>query len=152
HASLALLPADEGQVEYLYQRLLQADPSQLPVLRDALFPQRDTLQERLWGGLEDRTNDPDRRFRAVCTLASYDVTEEEANQKRWEGVAPFVADRLLALVQQNPSSYTPLLHTLEPARARLIAPLSEVFRNGTRPEADHSWAANFLAEYAADRP
>ena len=36
HASLALLPVDTTQVDYLFKRLLSATPSELPVLRDAL--------------------------------------------------------------------------------------------------------------------
>ena len=38
HASLALLPVDQEQVEFLYSRLLVAGPTELPVLRDALRP------------------------------------------------------------------------------------------------------------------
>jgi len=35
HASLALLPVDAAQVEYLYTRLLKSTPGELAVLRDA---------------------------------------------------------------------------------------------------------------------
>jgi hypothetical protein len=49
HASLAVLPSDEGQAEYLYQRLLKAAPAQLLVIRDGLLPQREALRDRLWG-------------------------------------------------------------------------------------------------------
>src|SRR5271157_161926 len=38
HASLALLPVDASQVDYLFNRLLSATPGELPVLRDALNP------------------------------------------------------------------------------------------------------------------
>jgi formylglycine-generating enzyme required for sulfatase activity len=152
HASLALLPVDEGQVEYLYGRLLQAGPTELPVIRDALGGHRDALVGRLWAVLEDAQANRDKRFRAACALAAYDVTEDEANRKRWEAVSPFVADQLLAAVQQNPSHYDPLLKTLGPVRDRLTGPLSEVFRNRERPDADRSWAANILAEYAANQP
>ena len=40
HASLALLPVDASQVDYLFNRLLKATPSELPVLRDALKTHR----------------------------------------------------------------------------------------------------------------
>src|SRR5262249_25176248 len=36
HASLALLPVDDGQVAYLFDRLLAAAPHEVPVVRDAL--------------------------------------------------------------------------------------------------------------------
>jgi serine/threonine protein kinase len=47
HASLALLPVDGGQVEYLYGRLLDADPQDVAVIRDALRPHKEALVERL---------------------------------------------------------------------------------------------------------
>ena len=62
--SLALLPVDPGQVDYLYQRLLVAQPDELPVLRKARVPQRFTLSPKLWSVLgmgkagDDRTPRP----------------------------------------------------------------------------------------------
>ena len=38
HASLALLPVDRSQLPFLEEKLLDASPSELPVLRDALSP------------------------------------------------------------------------------------------------------------------
>src|SRR5262249_10365123 len=82
HASLGLLPVDPGQVEYLYGRLLQADPQEVAVLRDALRPHKEALIERLWAVLQDRENDPDQRFRAACALAAY-----APDDPRWEQVS-----------------------------------------------------------------
>jgi formylglycine-generating enzyme required for sulfatase activity len=148
HASLALLPVDEGRVEYLYQRLLDGGPVELPVIRDALLGHRDALAGRLWAVLEDGQADPGQRFRAACALAAYDA----ADTNRWQGVSAFVADRLLAAVQRNPGHYNRLLKTLEPVSDRLLDPLAVVFRGGDRPEADRTWATSVLAEYAAGRP
>ena len=36
HLSLALLPVDQGQQDYLVERLLNAEPQEVPVIRDAL--------------------------------------------------------------------------------------------------------------------
>ena len=44
YASLALLPVDFSQVDYLFSRLLAAKPSEVPVLRDALKAHRTTLR------------------------------------------------------------------------------------------------------------
>ena len=48
HASLALLPTDPGQVDYLYGRLLDAAPNEVPVIRDFLAPHKDELLDTLW--------------------------------------------------------------------------------------------------------
>src|SRR5262249_3010379 len=49
HPRLALLPVDSGQVDYLYERLLSATPSELPVIRDQLAPAgpREAVEGRL---------------------------------------------------------------------------------------------------------
>jgi formylglycine-generating enzyme required for sulfatase activity len=146
HMSLALLPVDDGQVEYLYKRLLNAGPAELPVIRDALKSHRGPVAVRLWGVLEDAQADPEQRFRAACALASYDNESAE----RWAGVSTFVADGLLAIVQQNPSHFMLLMETLRPIRDTLISPLSSTYRSRERGEAERSWATNILAEYVAD--
>ncbi len=48
HASLALLPVDAAQVDFLFDRLVTASTSELPVLCDALKPHRSALTPRLW--------------------------------------------------------------------------------------------------------
>ena len=59
HASLALLPVDASQVDYLFARLLRATASELPVVRDALKAHRSTLTPKLWTELENaRPGDP----------------------------------------------------------------------------------------------
>jgi hypothetical protein len=78
HASLALVPVDGGQVEYLYRRLLGAGPAELAVIREALHGHASALSERLWGVLGDAQDDPERRFRAACALAGFDGTEGDA--------------------------------------------------------------------------
>jgi hypothetical protein len=49
HAALALLPDDPGQVDYLRQRLLARETraAELLVLRDALLPHKDNLNDNL---------------------------------------------------------------------------------------------------------
>ncbi|MGC1722626.1 MAG: hypothetical protein WA746_26900 [Isosphaeraceae bacterium] len=71
HVSLALLPVDEGQIDYLYLRLLEAAPTELPVLRDALQPFREPLIGRLWNVLE-QSDDKSQYLQAASALALYD--------------------------------------------------------------------------------
>src|SRR5262249_4562564 len=86
HASLALLPSDPGQVDYLHRRLLDAGPDEVVAIRDLLTPHKDTLVEPLWAVLEDRAIDPGRRLRAACALAAYALDDG-----RWEKVRGDVA-------------------------------------------------------------
>src|SRR5262249_45007115 len=59
HASLALLPIDATQVDYLFGRLSRAAPGEFPILRDALGPHRSTLSPKLWNMLESaKPGDP----------------------------------------------------------------------------------------------
>ncbi len=94
HASLALLPVDSGQVEYLYGRLLQGQPQEVIVIREALSNHRQDLTERLWKLLENPQNDQDQRFRAACALAAF-----APDDPRWETVGGTEA---ATLVVQKP--------------------------------------------------
>ena len=60
HASLALLPVDPSQVDYIYSRLLNATPGELPILREALGPHQSqlvSLQKRRFTQLTARVGD-----------------------------------------------------------------------------------------------
>jgi serine/threonine protein kinase/formylglycine-generating enzyme required for sulfatase activity len=151
NASLALLPVDPGQVTYLYGRMLEAGPTELPVIRHALLPYRDGLVEPLWKVLGGVQEGAERRFRAACVLATHDPGGEPKDE-RWQNVSRIVAGQLLAAVQKNPSDYAALLDQLRPVRARLLPPLTEAYRNKEHAESERSFAAAILADYAADQP
>jgi formylglycine-generating enzyme required for sulfatase activity len=152
HASLALVPVDGGQVEYLYRRLLEAGLTELAVIREALRDYAPALSERLWGVLDDSQKDSEQRFRAACALAGFDVALDQPHQERWQQASPFVTGQLLLAVQHNPSHYLPLLEMLRPVRKTLLGPLAEVFRRRQRPDSERLFAANILADYAALEP
>jgi serine/threonine protein kinase/formylglycine-generating enzyme required for sulfatase activity len=152
HASLALLPVDDSQFEYLYPRLLDAEPEELRVLRDQLAGHRDKLVKRSWAVAGDPKEDRDRRFRAACALAGYDAPAAGAPDERWRAVAPLVAESLLAAVQRNPSHYPVLLKTLRPLKESLVPPLAALFRGAKPGESTRDLATNLLVEYAADAP
>jgi hypothetical protein len=73
HASFALLPGDATQVEFLYQRLLDAQPHRVPVIRDALAPHKEELADKLRAVVEqpEKGKEP-QRLRAAAALAMYD--------------------------------------------------------------------------------
>jgi serine/threonine protein kinase/formylglycine-generating enzyme required for sulfatase activity len=153
HASLALLPVDATQVDYLFGRLLNAEPHEVPVIRKALLDHKDALRDRLWSVLESsEKNQEKQRLQAASALAEYDVPDNAEVAQRWQRASKMIVDELLAAVQKNPSHFDTLLKQLHPVRASLMPPLIDVYRNKQRPDAERSFATNILADYAANNP
>jgi serine/threonine protein kinase/formylglycine-generating enzyme required for sulfatase activity len=144
HASLALLPIDPGQREYLAQRLLDAEVHEVPVLRDALLPYQHELREEFWSAVEQPARGRERqRLRAACALARY-----EPESPRWAKAQGAVADDLVRVPAVYLAGWTELLR---PLRGPLQAPLADIFRDRQRPETERSLATDILADYAADQ-
>jgi hypothetical protein len=144
HASLALLPVDTTQVDFLFNRLLSATPSELPVLRDALKPHSPTLIPKLWTTLELSKSNDASLLPTASALASYDP-----DNSKWDAAGDKVAQ---ALVSVNPVFLGMWLDALRPVRGTLTAPLAMIFRDKNRPETEHALATNILADYASDDP
>jgi serine/threonine protein kinase len=146
HASLALLPVDSRQVEYLSGRLFEAEPRELPVIRDALAPHKDKLLEKLWAAVETPDKGKERqRLRAAAALAMYDPQSD-----RWgKAGAPVVND----LVHENPIFLGQWSEAFRLVKYRLVPRLSEIFRDH-QPErsAECNLATSILSDYAADQP
>src|SRR5205823_1068430 len=95
HISLALLPADPSQVDYLVARLLDAQAQEVPVIRDALAPHQQELLDQLWSVVEQPAKSKEsQRLRAACALATYDP-----DSPRWEKTSGPVVEQLVA---ENP--------------------------------------------------
>ena len=150
--SLAMLviAEDEGQVAYLSDRLLTAEPAEFLVIRLALLPHRDELAAGIWPIAEDLAAAKDHRFRAVCALAAFDP-----ESPRWTSAAdhgymvPAAAEMLVA---ENPLVAGTWVEALRPVRQSLFAPLQAIFGDRQRGDSERLLAANILADYAADRP
>ena len=143
HASLALLPVDPSQADYLGKRLLGAAPAELPVLRAALAPHRSRLTPMLWTELEKaRPGDPS-LLASGASLALYDP-----DGPRWSELGGKVAE---ALAHVNPIFLGHWLDALRPVRGGLAGPLEKIFLRGGS-DAEHELATNILADYAADDP
>jgi formylglycine-generating enzyme required for sulfatase activity len=146
HASLALLPVDATQVDYLFGRLLDAQPNEVPVIRDALVPYKDGLLAKLWAAVQAPEKGPvSPRLRAAAALAKYDP-----NGEGWQKAGRLVVDDL---VRENPVYLGQWAEMYRPVRAALLEALGGVFRD-RRPEriGDRNLATNLLADYAADNP
>ena len=144
HASLALLPVDDTQVDYLFSRLLSATPSELPVVCDALKSHRSTLIPRLWSVLDSAKPRDANLLPAASALACYAPDDD-----RWESIGGKVAQ---ALVSVNPVFLGSWIDELRPVRGRLTAPLASIFQAKGRPETEHTLATDILADYASDEP
>jgi serine/threonine protein kinase/formylglycine-generating enzyme required for sulfatase activity len=144
HASLALLPVDDTQLPFLEKHLLEATPSELPVIRDALKPHRSTLLPKFWSVLESAQPGDVSLLPAASALADYDTTGP-----RWESVGDKVAQALVAVNSVFLGSW---LTALRPVRDKLNPPLAAIFRDKTRPDTERTLATNILTDYAKDDP
>ena len=147
HASLALLPVDSSQVEYLKNRLLLATVDEVPIIRDALFGHKAHLTEDFWQLLENPSrSDQDQILRAAGALATHDPDDE-----RWQWAGGPVLDALLSVA---PTYLSEWMQILQPIRTSLLPHLLAVYRNHDRRynETEQSLAFTLLENYAADKP
>jgi formylglycine-generating enzyme required for sulfatase activity len=145
HTSLALLPVDPGQVDYLYGRLLDATPNDVPVIRDFLAPHKDSLLDKLWAVAEaPEKGKESQRLRSAAAMSMYDPEGE-----RWDKVREAVANDLVTV----PAVYLAVwMDSLRPVRGKLLPALSKVYRDAKRRDVERSLATDILADYAADQP
>lgn len=142
HASLALLPVDSGQVEYLYERMLKAEPQELIVVREALFDHKADLTERLWIMLENPKHDQDQRFRAACALAVFATADA-----RWKKVGGDVA---AMLVVQKPFVIAQWSDALTGVGRWLIPPLADMLVDENRNLSERRLTASIYGKFTAD--
>ena len=101
---------------------LDAEPPEVPVLRDALLPFKDKITDTLWSVVERPARGKDsQRLRAACALATYDP-----QSPRWDKLGGPVVDQLVA---QNPVFLSLWLEGFRPVRLRLLPSLAAIFRN-----------------------
>ena len=141
HASLALLPVDHTQVAYLFNCLIKATSSELPVLRDALQTHRSTLTPKLWTVLESAKPGDASLLPSAGALAVYDP-----DNIKWQAEADKVAQTLVTI---NSIYLGPWLEALRPVRGKLTAPMVSIFQE-KHPDSEHTQATNILTDYASD--
>src|SRR5262249_23703185 len=121
HTSLALLPVDGSQVNYLKDRLLGAQPGEVPGIRDVLEPHKEEMVDPLGAVVEGPDKGKEsQRLRAAAALAKYDP-----QSGRWAKVQEAVANDLVTV----PAVYLAVwLESFRPMRAMLRPPLAAIFR------------------------
>ncbi len=144
HAALALLPGDNSKIAYLRKELLSVKAAQFPVVRNALEPHRQAIAGSLWDVAVKLEPNSRETFQAACALATYAPDDE-----RWPGISASVVDHLLTL---EASELVLWRTALRPARKQLLKPLSAVYGKMSAREQARTYAAETLADYAADAP
>jgi serine/threonine protein kinase len=140
HASLALAPGDPAQKDYLSQRLLDAQASEITAIRKALEPYQAQLREDLWALLVDPQADLDRRFRAACALAAY-----APDDPRWQEVSGDVTARLMI---QDAFVLGKWAEALQPVGATLLPPLATFLQDEKRSAAERAVSATLYKTFA----
>jgi serine/threonine protein kinase/formylglycine-generating enzyme required for sulfatase activity len=144
HASLALLPADERQTDYLSARLLQTTIEEFPMVRDALRPFASRFIPQLRETLHDVEAPLEARFRAGMALVDYAPTSPDWTPADWELLA-----RQLTLA--NPDYQRSLRKYLRRADAQLIEPLRSICLDATLRETQRDAACIAITDFAADQ-
>ncbi|MFN0017371.1 MAG: protein kinase domain-containing protein [Pirellulaceae bacterium] len=146
HVSIALLPVDSAQVDYLYGRLLDAEPREVPVILDALAAHKDALRDKLWAVAEAPSRGKEsQRLRAGAALAKFDP-----KSKKWEQVSTWVVNDL---VQESPIFLGQWSESFRPVKNSMLAPLSVIFRDQQAARTgERNLATTLLADYAIDQP
>ena len=159
HASLALLPVDERQVEYLYQRLITSKNSELPVLRAALNPYRDRLIARLWDVLE-QSEEKGSHLQAASALALYDPHDPRwrlGSKEHFQASLALVSvnagheDIYHCLLEADPSGSPAVRGPVRPYREQLIDRLWNVLERSD-DRFLRLWAASALAMHDPESP
>ncbi len=119
-ASLALLPGDRSQVDYLYARLINAAPGEFGCICQALLPYKYDLTEKLWGVVKSPRND-EQYLCAVSSLAIY-----VPDDPQWSAAAPGAA---AVLVRVNTFFQRYWTDALLGVQNKLIDPLSRIARD-----------------------
>jgi formylglycine-generating enzyme required for sulfatase activity len=135
---------DESKVNYLRDKLLVVTPTQFPVVRNALIPQKDAIIEPLWNVALDSKRETQQRFQAACAVATY-----APNDERWNRINSFVAGHLVTLQASDLVAWRVIL---QPAKSQLVGPLAAIYRNPSQEIQWRSFAAETLADYQADKP
>jgi serine/threonine protein kinase/formylglycine-generating enzyme required for sulfatase activity len=144
-AALALLPVDGTKADYLIDRLLRADVSDLPVIRQSLVGHQGALLAECWRVLDEPTrSDQAKVLPAASAVALYDPQNPQ-----WKKIRDDVANRLVAEDVYKVSRW---IDALRPVANQLRDPLKGVFLDVKRGESERTLAASALAEYVSDRP
>jgi serine/threonine protein kinase/formylglycine-generating enzyme required for sulfatase activity/tetratricopeptide (TPR) repeat protein len=143
-ASLALLPVDPSQVDYLGQHLLEASPHELRVLCDELRSHKATLTPTLWSSLQEAKLGDASILPVAGALAAY-----APESPHWSDLGDKVAR---AIVTVDADSLSDWLEFFDPVQNHLKGPLEATFNDQRRPPGEHAAATRILARFTTTDP
>jgi formylglycine-generating enzyme required for sulfatase activity len=112
-ATLALLPVDASQADYLSERLLTAaGPDEVSLIRALLYAHAPGSNQCFWPVVQDQAAAKPRRLRAACAVALF-----HADDPRWAGVGEEV---VRSLAGEDVLLLRDWAALLEPVRAHLV--------------------------------
>ena len=139
--SLALLPSDPTQIDFLVGRLQSAQASQVQLIVDQLRPHKEKILESLWLAIEGENKAA--WLPLASALADYDPSNE-----RWRGIAAKVSDNLV----RDPLRASTWIELLRPAAMQLNPELKRIYAatpDSTHSQAQIDLATDILETYAA---
>ena len=149
HASLALLPVDRNQSEYLYNKMLSASPDYFVVINSLLnkHVKHNQLEPSLAEDFGSQEVSSDQRFRAGLALASINK-EHPALTDHIE----FFTNHLVYNISENPSYFVTWVEASKPIQHLSTPHLQAIFTNKDNSEINQHTSATILAEYLKDHP
>ncbi len=140
--SLALLPIDSSQRDYVRDCLQTASAEEVDVIRQQLAPHKQAVVVELWHTLE--TSDGERVLPVAGALAGLDP-----DNPRWHDSATKVAR---SLVSANPTDFGSWLRVFRSAGGCLVNPLVELHQtsDGQLTNEQTAHAVELLADYASN--
>ncbi len=143
--SLALLPVDSRQIEYLLEQLQVCFTDQFPVIRSALLPYKNLITADLWSLVQAMETSPRQRFQAAAALAAY-----TPNDKRWTEVSTFVTQYLTSSVPSAQVGYW--LDYFQPGSHNLTRSFAMIHAERKNPPKAREAAATSLGRYWSGNP
>lgn len=151
--SLATLPADPQQYDYLLKQILNGSPETVAAISESLIEHVDhpTLTRKVWAVLNNSDEDPARRLRAAAVFAQLPMTTPQTDVG-WLEVSEFAAAELVREIANNQNQIARWTELFRPVSGFLTDPLTVIYSDAERTMTDRDIAATVLGDYVATQP
>ena len=153
HLSLGLLPVDHQQQDVLFKQALHTTPNTLQQIAKSMQAHigPEKVVQLFQPVLDDRQQDPEKRFRAAATLALVGELKFD-DTKASDSLQEFLVEELIRQIADNRDVFLPWTLCFQSAGHRLTQSLSTVYSDAERRDADREVAAAVLTDYLNDQP